>query len=60
MGQRWAIVRVKIHELDGDTHRVLVGPSDDLPDQTMTIPMKDCLGLEPVNPEELAPPEPGP
>lgn len=60
MGQRWAIVRVKMHELDGDAQRVLVGPSDDLSDQTMTIPMRDCLGLEPINPEEPSPPETGP
>lgn len=52
MAQRWAIVRVKIHELDGDTDRLLVGPSDDLSDQYMTIPMRDCLGLEPVRVEE--------
>lgn len=57
MAQRWAIVRVKIHELDGDADRVLVGPSDDLSDQSMTIPMKDCLRLEPINQEEQLQPE---
>lgn len=58
MAQRWAIVRVKIYELDGDADRVLVGPSDDLSDQSMTIPMRDFIGLEPAKPEEQLQPEP--
>jgi hypothetical protein len=57
MAQRWAIVRVKIYELDGDVDRVLVGPSDDFSDQSMTIPMRDCLGLEPVQAENAIQPE---
>jgi hypothetical protein len=57
MAQRWAIVRVKIHELDGDLDRILVGPSDDFSNQSMTIPMRDCLGLEPIQDEIVVQPE---